>query len=465
MNIKIDSSTKMRILKIVHIGVTWAMFFVCWTIFYKKDGTALHARFDFLMSVIYALIIFILGRVYHMYEIGFSKVSELVYAQSLSTTISLGIIVVAHIFAFLWYPDPIFPLLVLYVIQIGFNTLWTYIANKIYFASNPPKKTIVLYRNEEDLSRLDEVSKFSQKFDVQEYLKCDLADYRDLLKAIEPYEVVFAVGVSATLRNSIAKECIDKNKQGYFVPHVGDIIMMGSRHVVQFSVPVMSVSRAYLQPEYLVIKRAIDIVISLIGIVILSPLMAIVAIAIKAYDGGPALYKQTRLTKDGEHFKILKFRSMRVDAEKDGVARLASQKDDRITPIGKVVRACRFDELPQLFNILKGDMTIVGPRPERPEIAAKYEEVLPSFRLRLQVKAGLTGTAQVYGKYNSTPYDKLEMDLLYIKNMSLFEDVKLMFATIRILFLKDSTSGVEAGQVTAVKDVEDIEPHTESVEK
>ena len=343
--------------------------------------------------------------------------------------------------------------------------MWAYIANKVYFATNPPKKTIVIYRNEEDLSRLNEVSKFSQKFDVQEYLKCNFDDYRDLLKAIEPYEVVFAVGVSATLRNSIAKECVEKGIQGYFVPHVGDIIMMGSRHVVQFSVPVMNVGRAYLDPEYLVTKRAIDIVVSILGIIILSPLMAVVAIAIKAYDGGPVLYKQTRLTKDGKHFKIWKFRSMKVDAEKDGVARLASEKDDRITPVGRVVRACRFDELPQLFNILKGDMTIVGPRPERPEIAEQYEKVLPSFRLRLQVKAGLTGTAQVYGKYNSTPYDKLEMDLLYIKNMSLLEDIKLMFATIRILFLKDSTSGIEEGQVTAVKDVEDIEPQNELIKK
>lgn len=458
-------SHKMRLLKIAHIGITWAMFYVCWIIFYKKDGTALHARFDFLMSVLYVVMIFILGRVYHMYEIGFSKVSELIYAQSLATTISLCVIVVAHIFAFLWFPNPILPLVVLYIIQLCFNALWCYLANKLYFETYPPKKTIVLYRNDEDLSRLDEVSKFPRKFDVQEYLKCDFDDYRDLLKAIEPYDVVFAVGVSATLRNSIAKECIDTNKQGYFVPHVGDIIMMGSRHVVQFSVPVMNVGRAYLDPEYLVLKRAIDIVISILGIIILSPLMTIVAIAIKAYDGGPVLYKQTRLTKDGKLFKIWKFRSMKVDAEQDGVARLASEKDDRITPIGKVVRACRFDELPQLFNILKGDMTIVGPRPERPEIAAQYEEVLPSFRLRLQVKAGLTGTAQVYGKYNSTPYDKLEMDLLYIKNMSLFEDVKLMFATIRILFLKDSTSGVEVGQVTAVKDVEDIELQNETIEK
>lgn len=457
-------SQKMRLLKVAHIGVTWAMFYVCWSMFYKMESSELHERFGVLMSVFYILGVFLLGRIYHMYEIGFAKVSEIAYAQSLSNVIPIIVIYIAYRFAFLFFPKP-WAFLVLTIIQIGFNILWTYIANKFYFEMYPPQKTIVLYRNEEDLGRLSEVSKFPQKFDVQEYLKCDFDDYRDLLKAIEPYEVVFAVGVSATLRNSIAKECVDTNKQGYFVPHVGDIIMMGSRHVVQFSTPVMSVSRAYLQPEYLVIKRAIDIIVSLIGIVILSPLMAIVAIAIKAYDGGPALYKQTRLTKDGKHFKILKFRSMRVDAEKDGVARLASEKDDRITPIGKVVRACRFDELPQLFNILKGDMTIVGPRPERPEIAAQYEEVLPSFRLRLQVKAGLTGTAQVYGKYNSTPYDKLEMDLLYIKNMSLFEDIKLMFATIRILFLKDSTSGVEVGQVTAVKDIEDIEPQNEMMEK
>ena len=456
-------SHKMRLLKIAHMVITWAMFFVCWSLFYKRESSPLHERFGFLMSVFYVIGAFLLGRIYHMYEIGFAKVSELVYAQSLSNVISLAVIYVAQKFAFLHFPQP-WAFLGLLVLQVGFNTIWSYLANKLYFETYPPQKTIVLYRNEEDLSRLDEVSKFPRKFDVQEYVQCDFDDYRDLLKTIEPYEVVFAVGVSATLRNSIAKECIDRNKQGYFVPHVGDIIMMGSRHVVQFSVPVMNVSRAYLQPEYLVIKRAIDILLSVLGIIILSPLMAIVGIAIKAYDGGPVLYKQTRLTKDGKHFKILKFRSMRVDAEKDGVARLASEKDDRITPIGKIVRACRFDELPQLFNILKGEMTIVGPRPERPEIAAQYEEVLPSFRLRLQVKAGLTGTAQVYGKYNSTPYDKLEMDLLYIKNMSFFEDIKLMFATIRILFLKDSTSGVEDGQVTAVKDIEDIEPQN-TIEK
>ena len=141
---------------------------------------------------------------------------------------------------------------------------------------------------------------------------------------------------------------------------------------------------------------------------------------------------------------------MRVDAEKDGVARLASENDDRITPIGKFIRAVRLDELPQLINILCGDMSIVGPRPERPEIAEQYEKEMPAFSLRLQVKAGLTGFAQVYGKYNSTPYDKLQMDLMYVNKMSITEDLRLMFATLRILFIPESTEGIADGQTTAM---------------
>lgn len=179
--------------------------------------------------------------------------------------------------------------------------------------------------------------------------------------------------------------------------------------------------------------------------------MAIVALAIKKTDGGPVFYKQVRLTKDGREFKVMKFRSMRVDAEKDGVARLSTgDKDDRITPVGHFIRKVRLDELPQLFNILKGDMSIVGPRPERPEIAAEYEKEMPEFRLRLQARAGLTGYAQVYGKYNTTPYDKLQMDLTYIANPSVLEDLRIMFATVKILFMPESTEGVAEGATTAM---------------
>ena len=228
--------------------------------------------------------------------------------------------------------------------------------------------------------------------------------------------------------------------------------MRGATHIQTFSSPVFYFSTKTIEPEYLLIKRLLDFFLSLLGIIVFSPFMLITAILIKCYDRGPAIYKQTRLTKDGKEFNIYKFRSMRVDAEKDGVARLSTgDADDRITPIGKFVRKVRFDELPQLFNILKGDMSIVGPRPERPEIAKQYYEQFPSFKLRLQVKAGLTGYAQVYGKYNSDPYEKLEFDLLYINDMSLSTDLRLFFATFSILGKSESTEGITEGETNAAR--------------
>ena len=200
------------------------------------------------------------------------------------------------------------------------------------------------------------------------------------------------------------------------------------------------------------IKRALDIAFSTIALIVSSPVFVITAVAIKAVDGGPVFYRQRRLTKNGKLFDVLKFRSMRVDAEKDGVARLSTgENDDRITPIGRIIRKCRIDELPQLICILSGDMSIVGPRPERPEIAMEYEKELPEFALRLQAKAGLTGYAQVYGKYNTTPYDKLQMDLMYIAHPSIIEDFKIVFATVKILFMPESTEGVADGQTTAMR--------------
>ena len=191
-----------------------------------------------------------------------------------------------------------------------------------------------------------------------------------------------------------------------------------------------------------------DIVFSLLGLVLASPFMLVIAILVKAYDGGPVFYRQPRLTKDGKVFDVLKFRSMRVDSEKKG-ARLAMKNDDRVTPVGKVIRNIHFEELPQIFNILKGDMSLVGPRPERPEIAAQYKREIPEFDYRLKVKAGLTGFAQVYGKYNTTPYDKLKLDLTYIETYSFVLDIKLLFLTFKILFQKENTEGVEQWQVTA----------------
>jgi lipopolysaccharide/colanic/teichoic acid biosynthesis glycosyltransferase len=202
-----------------------------------------------------------------------------------------------------------------------------------------------------------------------------------------------------------------------------------------------------------------DLLLSIPLLVVASPFMCLTALAIKLYDAGPVFYKQTRCTRYGREFSIYKFRSMIVDAEGDGVAKLAAVHDSRITPVGRFIRATRLDELPQLFNIIKGDMSFVGPRPERPEIMKEYCSDMPEFQFRTRVKAGLTGFAQVYGKYNTTPYDKLKLDLFYIENYSLWMDVKLLIMTVKTVLTKDAAEGVAEGQITASQEErqEDVE--------
>ena len=188
-----------------------------------------------------------------------------------------------------------------------------------------------------------------------------------------------------------------------------------------------------------------DVTLSGVLLLVVSPFMLLTALAIKLEDGGPALFKQERVTVDGRPFWIYKFRSMIVDAEKYG-AQFSSKNDSRITKVGRFIRATRLDELPQLLNILKGDMSIVGPRPERQQYIEEFCKETPEFIYRLKVKAGLTGYAQIYGKYNTTPLDKLKLDLMYIETYSVLLDIRLIFLTLKIMFMKESTEGVEDGQ-------------------
>ncbi|MCR4797331.1 MAG: sugar transferase, partial [Lachnospiraceae bacterium] len=204
--------------------------------------------------------------------------------------------------------------------------------------------------------------------------------------------------------------------------------------------------------EQRIIKRTLDIVFSILALVLTSPIMLVTAICIKAYDGGPVFYRQERTTFRGKKFWIIKFRSMVENAEADGKANPASDDDDRITPVGRFIRKTRIDELPQFLNILKGEMSIVGPRPERVEHMEKYAEVVPEFDYRLKVKGGLTGYAQVYGKYNTTPLDKLKMDLMYIVNYSILLDIQIFFETVKVIFKSEATEGFTEKQKKRIKE-------------
>ena len=453
-------STKFFTLKLIHYVASIALFFFFWLLFRYSTirFVGYGFRYNYYVAVGYAVILVLFNRTYNAYLIGYSRIRMMVFGQFLSQLFTVAIIYIGASIAWKRFLSPLM-LLLLLVIQLMLDITWSYVSTFVFFRNYSAKKTVFIYRNNLDKHRFGSIKgkAVSRIYKIDKEIQYD-GTFTELKDQLEGFEAIFVAGVNSRCRNGILKYCKEEGIPGIFLPHVGDVIMQDASHIQSFDTPVLYANRRTLNVEYVIVKRLFDIFASLLGILILWPFMLTTALAIKLYDNGPALYKQTRLTKDGKEFRILKFRSMRIDAEKDGVARLSTgDKDDRITPIGRVIRKCRLDELPQLFNILVGDMSIVGPRPERPEIANQYYKTMPDFQLRLQVKAGLTGYAQVYGKYNTDPYQKLEFDLLYIKDMNILTDLRLMFATVGILFLKDSTEGVSVGQETAMRSDEKVE--------
>ena len=403
----------LRIVKIADAVLVTIPFALCWLLYYaSRVDSPFYAKGNVLMIALFFVLYIIFGRVYDAFLMSMNRISETIYSQALAAMVADGIMYIVIWLLSKHLPN-LLPGIVAIAGQIALAAVWAYNANHWYFKTFKPQRTAIIYDERTGMTKLIEEYGLKGKYDVQK-----TATARDCVADVTMLagmQTVFLSGIRSHDRNIIIKYCIANDINVLVIPRIGDTLMSGAHHMHMFHLPMLSVKRYAAQPEYLFMKRALDILLSRVAIIITSPIFIVTAIAIKIYDHGPVFYKQCRLTKDGKTFNVLKFRSMRVDAEKDGVARLSTgDKDDRITPVGKFIRKCRIDELPQLFNILASDLTIVGPRPERPEIAKEYEKELPEFALRLQAKAGLTGYAQVYGKYNTTPYDKLQMDLMYI---------------------------------------------------
>lgn len=444
------SSIVMFLLKAFHFFFSVALFFGCWLIFrygsfsHIKFSTAF--RYDIYVGVLYSALLYFFSRIYHTYLLGYVRIRNLVAAQLMSQCFSAIFIICTVFIAWYRFVSPTV-FLCMFFIDAVFDCFWSWSVNSLFCKYIPKERAIVLYGNEAAMSIDPDITgkPVERYISIENEILCSEDNILDVLDDLKNYDVFFAINVSHECFKILSLYCKKEQKDGFFLPSVEELVFYNAYHIQSFHEPLLVLKGKQSKPDYLFVKRAFDIFVSLFGIIVFAPLMLITAIAIKVYDKGPAIYKQKRLTVNGRTFTIYKFRSMNVDAEKEVGAVLSSgENDSRITPIGKVIRAVRLDELPQLFNVLKGEMTIVGPRPERPEIAEKYYETIPEFKLRLQVKAGLTGYAQIYGKYNTSPEQKLKFDLIYINNMSILTDIKLLFATLGILFSKESTEGIDA---------------------
>lgn len=441
----------LRLIKMLNVILITIPFALAWLEYYaERTWAPFYFKGNWVIIGLFLFLYVMFGKVYDAFLISLSQMFETVYSQSLAALFSDLIMYVICWLLTKHLPN-FFPLAVVFFLQILLAIVWFALANRWYFNSFPPKKSAIVYDMRSGLERLIDEYGLTKKFEIKKTVV--VQECLDNLAFLDGLDTVFLSGVHSHDRNIILKYCVERGIETYVIPRIGDTVMSGAKQMHMFHLPMLRVERYNPSPLYLVGKRLFDIVISSVALFIFMPVWLIIAIAIKIEDKGKVFYRQCRLTKDGEKFNILKFRSMRMNAEEDGVARLSSgENDERLTKVGRIIRRIRLDELPQLICVLKGEMSIVGPRPERPEIIEQYVKEIPEFNLRLQAKAGLTGYAQIYGKYNTTPYDKLQMDLMYIANPSLVEDIRIMLATIKILFLSESTEGVGEAAVTAMEE-------------
>ena len=443
----------------VIMAVHVLLYYLVWTYHYNRIiQEPFWFRGNFLLAGVYGGILLLLHQLYGGLRIGYLRRNNVIYSQSIAL-LAVNIFAYVEVVLIDKKMHNALPLVLLFLVDLLATVIWAFLFQWLYNLAFPPRELLVVYGERPVFNIMEKLNSRDDKYIMAGAIRLDKGIDR-IMQEAPKFGGVLIGDLPSHDRNLILKRCFDEGIRVYLVPKISDIMIRSSSDLRLFDTPILLSRNDGLQIDQAFFKRILDIVSAGALLILSSPFFIAFSLAIKAEDHGPVFYTQKRLTKDGAVFDILKFRTMRVNAEKDGVARLAGENDDRITKVGKILRATRLDELPQVLNILRGEMSMVGPRPERPEIAAEYEKEIPEFRMRLKVKAGLTGYAQIYGRYNTTPYDKLKLDLTYIRNYSIFRDLKLIFMTPKIMFMKESTEGIKEGQTTA--SLQDMEPYTPS---
>lgn len=435
--------------ELVLVGLYTAGFAYVW---YTQYSNAIDAPFyrrgNWVTILIYVVLVLLFGRAFGGMKIGYLRRSDMFYSQLLSI---LCVNVLSYFQISLINRDflPPLPMFFLTIADLILLPLWIFGSSKVYFLFYPPRRLVVVYGDRSAADLIVKMSRRVEKYMICEALQVDVSIW-EIEETIKRYEGVILCEVSGKRRNDLIKFCFSENIRMYIAPKISDIILRGAEEIRLFDTPLLLCRNYGLAIEQRFAKRLFDLVFSIFLLVLLSPLMLCCALAIKLEDGGPVLFQQERLTMYGRRFTLNKFRSMVINAEENG-PQLATDEDARITKVGRFLRRFRLDELPQLFNIMVGDMSVVGPRPERPELAEEYEKTMPEFSFRLQAKAGLTGYAQVIGLYDTEPYDKLKMDLMYIEKYSVLLDLQILLMTLRTILFPRQTNASEQKRDSALE--------------
>lgn len=428
--------------KLIYFYVT-ALFMTVWFGYYNDFAFRTGRVGGGIISVVVYFIIYsYFGKLYKAFKVGTSQITEIIFSQFLAIGMADAILYIVCCLIARCYVN-ILPGLMTAGMQILGMVLWS-IATKQYFMEHiKAGKTLVLYGRDDVPGFIGKLEKkYTHLFDICEALSTE-APIDELKEKICEYDIVMLYEVDYGMRTELMQYCIQEKKVVYMTPRIADILISGFENNTIVDTPMIRYEYNYHHPRAYRSKRLLDLAVSALFLMLAALPMIIIALAIKIEDGGPVFFRQKRCTKDGEVFEILKFRSMIVDAEKEGKAMPCVDGDSRITKVGQIIRRYRLDEVPQFINVLKGDMSLVGPRPERVEHVEEYTRELPEFEYRMRVKGGLTGYAQIYGKYNTSAYDKLKLDLMYIEKQDLLLDLKLLLMTVKIIFVPESTEGFE----------------------
>ncbi len=428
-------NTIMFFLKATVILMLSTSFFGVWQNWYRD--ALFGKRGNYVVAFVYVAALLVFGSVYDAFKVGIYRMHELSYSLSLAALFTnfFTYLILCLIARRMMNP---LGMILLLVAQVVIIILMMYLMSHVYFSLYKARRVLAIFEHGNQNDIIKKVQIIRERFQLTKGITTDRG-FEAIKREVDGYDTVLICDFDPTMKSEVLKYCYAKNKRIYLLPSSADTILNGSYQVQVFDTPVLFLHNGGLSMEQRIIKRIFDILLSLLGIIVLSPIMLITAIAIKLTSKGPIIFKQKRITRDQKEFCIYKFRSMKVSDTNE--VKKTTVDDDRVTVVGKIIRPLRIDETPQLFNILFGDMSIVGPRPEMKELVDDYSAKLPEFNLRHKVKAGLTGYAQIYGKYNTTPQNKLNMDLYYIEHYSLLEDVKLIAMTLKILFLRESTEG------------------------